>query len=80
MLTDATPRQTKQGRHVLRDDDGRRYRARTESWNGGFFGPGTTLPATVLPSGVAGEFDATFNNGYVAGAFGAERDELDPPT
>ena len=41
------------------------------SWNGQFFGPSNT----VLPSGVAGEFDANFNDGYVAGAFGADRDD-----
>ena len=38
---------------------------------GTFFGPSTT----VLPSGVAGEFNANFTNGYAAGAFGATRDE-----
>ena len=43
--------------------------AQSGSWNGQFYGPSTT----VLPSGVAGEFDANFNDGYVAGAFGAER-------
>lgn len=50
--------------------------AQTGSWNGQFFGPGSddTPPVVVLPSGVAGEFDANFNDGYVAGAFGAERD------
>ena len=47
------------------------------SWNGQFFGPGSDdIPAVVvLPSGVAGEFDANFNDGYVAGAFGAGRDD-----
>ena len=39
------------------------------TWHGQFFGPSTT----VLPSGVAGEFNANFNDGYAAGAFGATR-------
>ena len=49
--------------------------AQTGSWNGRFYGPGSDdSPAVVvLPSGVAGEFDANFNDGYVAGAFGATR-------
>ena len=50
------------------------------SWNGQFFGPITAddtgtgdvnEAATGYPSGVAGEFDATFTNGQVNGAFGA---------
>ena len=54
------------------------------SWNGQFFGVSTegsagddtatpvepAVPAS-MPSSVAGEFDATFNNGQVNGAFGA---------
>ena len=51
------------------------------SFNGTFYGAvtaddaGTTnVNESVFPSGVAGEFNANFSNGTVAGAFGAERD------
>ena len=51
------------------------------SWNGAFYGAAgqidhdtdTDTPAiNTPPPGVAGEFDANFTNGAVAGAYGAE--------
>ena len=44
------------------------------TWSGQFFGPADDEGDTIQPSGVAGEFAAHFNNGHVAGAFGAEKD------
>lgn len=51
------------------------------SINGTFYGVATGDDASttatdesVLPSSMAGEFNASFNNGTVAGAFGAERE------
>ena len=48
-------------------------------WNGVFYGAGGNTPdendgaAKVLPDSVAGEFNAHFTNGHVAGAFGANK-------
>jgi hypothetical protein len=48
-------------------------------WNGGFFGPATADDADTMdvdeshPTGVAGEFNAHFDNGHVIGGFGATR-------
>ena len=49
-------------------------------WNGGFFGLSsaetsstTDTDANVLPTGVAGEFNAHFSDGHVVGSFGATR-------
>ena len=45
------------------------------SWNGMFYGTvdATTTPQHTLPSGVAGEFTAGFNNGDLIGSFGATK-------
>lgn len=48
-------------------------------WIGGFYGPDQMTDdqsnmTKVMPSGVAGTFDASFKNGEVAGAFGATKD------
>ena len=46
------------------------------AWSGQFYGPaddGADTPVPVLPTGVAGEFNANFNNGHAAGGFGATR-------
>ena len=44
-------------------------------WEGQFFGPAgeTDDVATTLPTGVAGDFQAHFNDAHVVGAFGATR-------
>ena len=49
-------------------------------WNGTFYGAAENTPATdddantnLAPPSVAGEFNAHFSNGHVAGAFGAHR-------
>ena len=54
----------------------------TGSISGTFYGavtaddPSTTdMNESVYPSGVAGEFNANFSNGTVAGAFGASQDD-----
>ena len=52
------------------------------TWSGTFFGPQvdnddtTTVDESVIdyPTGVAGEFNAHFTNGHVAGAYGATRE------
>ena len=41
-------------------------------WSGVMYGPDDDSPQQ--PTGVAGEFNGHFNNGHVAGAFGATRD------
>ena len=46
------------------------------SWSGAFYGTATAAVGdtkAVYPSGVAGQFDAKFNNGDVIGAFGATK-------
>ena len=49
------------------------------TWNADFYGPVTDDTTTTLvneaaaPMGIAGTFDATFNNGNVIGAFGATK-------
>ena len=44
------------------------------TWSGGFYGvTDTNTTPHTLPSGVAGEFTAGFNNGSVIGAFGATK-------
>ena len=48
-------------------------------WNGAFYGAAEDTPDTddgnakLAPAGVAGEFNALFSNGHVAGAFGAHK-------
>ena len=45
------------------------------TWSGNFYGDDTTGNdgTTPLPTGVAGRFTGTFNNGHVIGAFGATK-------
>lgn len=49
------------------------------AWNGTFYGAAEETPATddnaakLAPAAVAGEFNAHFSNGHVAGAFGAHK-------
>ena len=53
------------------------------AWSGTFYGPSDVIPegeeppasgARMQPSGVAGEFNAHFSNGHVAGAYGATKE------
>ena len=50
------------------------------TWSGTFYGDNSSTPATdddqnatLVPTGVAGEFDAVFNNGDLMGSFGATK-------
>jgi hypothetical protein len=46
----------------------------TGTWTAQFFGPHEDADnAPILPSGVAGEFNAHWTNGHAVGAFGAEK-------
>ena len=50
------------------------------AWDGQFYGPpndGADTPVDVMPDSVAGTFNAHFNNGHAAGAFGATMVEED---